>query len=310
LVSAGLIVRVGRGDPDVLTVADALRPWWSQESLVANSCILAMLEAHAAAGRVEECFALIDEAVATLGEVWQEEWFLGRIRIATLGVMVCAAAAVGLPDAAREKLVARAEALVADGRTTVEKGLPTGRRLGVEAVAWSARLEAEWLFLRWVSGVGAPGEDEHVAAWQTSVDAFDYGNVHELTRCRVRLATVLRANGRGKEAAEQADLARTAARAMHATPLLDEIRALGATSVQGMQAKLGKHDQLGPSGLVSLTDRERDVLELLVEARTNRQIATRLYISEKTVSVHVSNILAKLGVRSRAEAAALARNAR
>jgi DNA-binding NarL/FixJ family response regulator len=49
------------------------------------------------------------------------------------------------------------------------------------------------------------------------------------------------------------------------------------------------------------------VLELLVDARTNRQIATRLYISEKTVSVHVSNILAKLGVRSRAEAAAVAR---
>jgi len=45
----------------------------------------------------------------------------------------------------------------------------------------------------------------------------------------------------------------------------------------------------------------------LVEGRTNRQIAGTLYISEKTVSVHVSNILAKLGVRSRAEAAALAR---
>jgi DNA-binding NarL/FixJ family response regulator len=59
--------------------------------------------------------------------------------------------------------------------------------------------------------------------------------------------------------------------------------------------------------LAALTDRERDVLALLVEARTNRQIANRLYISEKTVSVHVSNILAKLGVRSRAEAAALAR---
>jgi DNA-binding NarL/FixJ family response regulator len=49
------------------------------------------------------------------------------------------------------------------------------------------------------------------------------------------------------------------------------------------------------------------VLALLVEGRTNRQLARQLYISEKTVSVHVSNILAKLNVRSRTEAAAVAR---
>ena len=49
------------------------------------------------------------------------------------------------------------------------------------------------------------------------------------------------------------------------------------------------------------------MLALLVDGRTNRQVAHQLYISEKTVSVHVSNLLAKLGVRSRAEAAAMAR---
>ena len=49
------------------------------------------------------------------------------------------------------------------------------------------------------------------------------------------------------------------------------------------------------------------MLALLAEGRTNRQLARELYISEKTVSVHVSNILAKLGVRSRTEAAAVAR---
>jgi DNA-binding NarL/FixJ family response regulator len=52
------------------------------------------------------------------------------------------------------------------------------------------------------------------------------------------------------------------------------------------------------------------VLALLVAGRTNRQISQQLYISAKTVSVHVSNILAKLGVNSRAEAAALARRDR
>ena len=64
----------------------------------------------------------------------------------------------------------------------------------------------------------------------------------------------------------------------------------------------------GPAGLKALTDRERDVLALLVDGRTNRQIAAKLFITEKTASVHVSNILAKLGVRSRGEAAAMARD--
>jgi DNA-binding CsgD family transcriptional regulator len=57
----------------------------------------------------------------------------------------------------------------------------------------------------------------------------------------------------------------------------------------------------------SLTRREREVLDLLASGATNRQIATALYISAKTASVHVSRILAKLGVDDRAEAAALAR---
>jgi DNA-binding CsgD family transcriptional regulator len=49
------------------------------------------------------------------------------------------------------------------------------------------------------------------------------------------------------------------------------------------------------------------VLHLLVEGRSNRQIAEQLFISGKTVSVHVTNILAKFGVHNRVEAAALAR---
>ncbi|WP_431680643.1 helix-turn-helix transcriptional regulator [Kitasatospora sp. KL5] len=57
---------------------------------------------------------------------------------------------------------------------------------------------------------------------------------------------------------------------------------------------------------LGLTPRERDVLRLLTLGRTNRQIAEELYISPKTASVHVSNIIAKLGVNGRGEAAAVA----
>jgi DNA-binding NarL/FixJ family response regulator len=57
---------------------------------------------------------------------------------------------------------------------------------------------------------------------------------------------------------------------------------------------------------LGLTSRESEVLALVAAGRTNRQIGTELYVSEKTASVHVSNILRKLGVSSRVEAAAIA----
>jgi DNA-binding CsgD family transcriptional regulator len=59
-----------------------------------------------------------------------------------------------------------------------------------------------------------------------------------------------------------------------------------------------------------LTPREREVLALVAEGRSNRQIADALFISAKTASVHVSNILAKLGVANRGEAAAVAHRLR
>ena len=58
-----------------------------------------------------------------------------------------------------------------------------------------------------------------------------------------------------------------------------------------------------------LTRREREVLGLIADGRTNRQIAETLFITEKTASVHVSNILGKLGAANRGEAAALAHRA-
>ncbi|AXH37339.1 DNA-binding response regulator [Humibacter sp. BT305] len=56
----------------------------------------------------------------------------------------------------------------------------------------------------------------------------------------------------------------------------------------------------------ALTEREHDVLELLSQGASNREIAARLFISAKTVSVHVSNILRKTGAASRTEAVYLA----
>ena len=57
---------------------------------------------------------------------------------------------------------------------------------------------------------------------------------------------------------------------------------------------------------LGLTPREAEVLTLVAAGQTNREIGERLYVSEKTASVHVSNILRKLGVNSRVDAAAVA----
>ncbi|MDT4974845.1 MAG: hypothetical protein QOG98_603 [Pseudonocardiales bacterium] len=297
LAATGMAVSAGRGERSALELLPTLRPWWERDGRMALYAVVAALEFHEQEGHADEALALIDEVVGVLGALWQEPWFLARIRLSAQGVATLAATVSTAPQAQRAAIVARALQLTEDGRTSAEKGLPMSRKLGIEGQAWLARLEAEWLRIRWLADVEPPSEAEHIGAWERAVDAFSYGQVVELARSRARLGAVLRAAGRGAEAAEQATLARDVARDLRAEPLLTEIRALGLTSDPRAAA---------PGGPAALTGREHEVLALLVEGRTNRQIASQLYISEKTVSVHVSNILAKLKVRSRTEAAALA----
>jgi DNA-binding NarL/FixJ family response regulator len=99
-----------------------------------------------------------------------------------------------------------------------------------------------------------------------------------------------------------------------ARPLLQEIEALAGRArlvltradEEPPAAAAEVEDKGTPSPLNGLTPRELDVLALMADGRTNREIAAALYISEKTASVHVSHILAKLGVRSRVQAVAVA----
>jgi two-component system, NarL family, response regulator LiaR len=58
-----------------------------------------------------------------------------------------------------------------------------------------------------------------------------------------------------------------------------------------------------PESPETLSERETEVLRLVAQGQANKQIAARLHIGEKTVKTHVSNILAKLGVQSRTQAA-------
>lgn len=82
-----------------------------------------------------------------------------------------------------------------------------------------------------------------------------------------------------------------------------------APEAAGLLVRPGR-GALAVTGLGALTSREREVLAQIVEGRSNRQIASLLHVSEKTVKTHVSSILAKLGVADRTQAALYAvRNA-
>ena len=72
---------------------------------------------------------------------------------------------------------------------------------------------------------------------------------------------------------------------------------------------MAAREGLTVSPFPDLTDREREVLDLIAEGLDNRQIASRLHISGKTVSNHISNVFAKLHIADRAQAIVTAREA-
>lgn len=70
--------------------------------------------------------------------------------------------------------------------------------------------------------------------------------------------------------------------------------------------RMRSRETAAPAGLSALTDLESEILDLITEGLTNRQIGERLYLAEKTVKNHVTGLLAKLGVQRRTQAAVIA----
>jgi DNA-binding CsgD family transcriptional regulator len=147
------------------------------------------------------------------------------------------------------------------------------------------------------------------ACWARVAAGWDaLGQPYPAAYARLRQAEALLAvTGSRAQAREVLNQAATAARQLGAAPLLREIELLARRSRLRLDDPAGAPERrAGTYERFGLTPRERQVLALLVEGCGNREIANRLFVTEKTASFHVSNILAKLGVASRAQAATAA----
>ncbi|WP_280723678.1 helix-turn-helix transcriptional regulator [Kitasatospora sp. MAA4] len=211
-------------------------------------------------------------------------------------------------------VLARAAAVEADSR-----GLPSadlGRELVLERIAEAlgrqrpvVPLHVGWARLAEAELARAAGADTptHWAAALTPLRAA--GLPYPLVLALLGAGRAAAAAGRREEAGELLREAAALAELRGDGALTQEIARLAERAgVARALAATPAQQQPAPSAPAefSLTPRETDVLRLLALGRTNRQIAEELFISPKTASVHVSNILAKLEVSGRGEAAALA----
>ena len=149
------------------------------------------------------------------------------------------------------------------------------------------------------------------AAWTRAIELWEgRGRVFEPAYARYRRAEALLAvGGHRADAADDLRRAMASAVALGAQPLGSVVVQLAARARIAIDEAAAAASAEGEPGVrlpSTLTRREREVLALLAEGRTNRQIADQLFISESTAGVHVSNILGKLGVTGRTEAAAVA----
>ena len=298
LLGVRSMVLVARGDPGAPALLDRLRPLWGLDGLVGIAAAAAEIDWHGDQHDIAAVEASFDRAVQVIGSAWSEH-FAARIRLTGLFLGRLADAAGRAMQADRARHVERAPELLTGVDRTTERIHSRRRPFGPEGVAWLSRVDAEHLRLRWLAGVDPPTERQLVEAWQRTVGDFDVmGHVFEGARSRARLGALLRAVGRTAEANDVLAEARRAADALGAAPLSAEL-GRGPTA---RQPSTEPHRQGS-----ALTPRESEILELVAQGRSNGEIGRQLFISVKTVSVHVSNILAKLGASGRTEAAAIAR---
>jgi DNA-binding CsgD family transcriptional regulator len=183
-------------------------------------------------------------------------------------------------------------------RVATRTARPGHPRIALEQAILQAEAERGWI-------TGAPDP----ACWHVAIAAMPAGlpvlQVHEAD---LRLADALVTVGERDAAARLAATVLEAAQRLGARQLEAEVDGFIRRARLPVAAR---PDGLRPDpcSTLGLTRREAEVLALVAEGRTNREIGEQLFISGKTASVHVTRILAKLGVANRGQAAAVAHRA-
>jgi DNA-binding CsgD family transcriptional regulator/tetratricopeptide (TPR) repeat protein len=268
-----------------LDAAAALRE--VDEPAVVASLATATAELLAQEGDRDGCYRTVDEALARL-EGTQDRHF--RTELAGIGLRNEAARAAGLPDRVDRAAAARIERLAG---AIDEREPDAGDDVTLAADHRTARNELGRLL------GSATVED-----WARAVELWRAADrPREEAYCLLRQAECHAAARQREKAAAAAGAARAIANRLGALPVLAEIDAFIARTRLSPAPAPRPPVEDRPYGL---TDRELDVLALLGTGATNRQIARSLFISERTVGVHVSRVLHKLQVSNRGQAAVLA----
>ena len=248
-------------------------------------------------GRDEDAFQAVTEGLAAMARAGQEN---GWPVLFAVGL----AAAAGRAERASVRwATAQVEANRCDGDALLARLEATGgppNRPERDAVLLQCRAEQARLH-------GRPDP----AAWEEAAAQWDaLGQPYPAARARLRQAEAMlatRAPRSGVAAPLQA--AHQVAARLGAAPLQRELELLaqrGRLRLQAAVEPVSQPAEPSAASRLGLTRREAEVLALVAAGRSNRQIGEALFITPKTASIHVSRILAKLGVSGRVEAAAVA----
>jgi DNA-binding CsgD family transcriptional regulator len=276
-------------------------------------------ELRLAGGRPAQALSVVEDALDRF-DVLPSPRYAWPLLVA--GIRVCVAAA----DARDEAFAAKALALRDRLRTEAGKLAVDGMAQRAHQLTFAAEAMRADRGLAAAAAGTARGEAPHPGdmrtAWDGAARAWEaVGQPYPLAIALLRSAEAALIAGDHDGGAARLRRAAPLARELGAQPLSDEIALLARRArifLGGQGEDAGAQEAAGPAGLsersererLGLTAREFEVLRLVAAGRSNREIAGELFISAKTASVHVSNILSKLGVASRIEAAAMAHRLR